>query len=500
MSEEAKTPETISTPKDEKTTAPQEATTEKTPTPEQTTEKEPKKETLISGNDANSSTQKQTENEESKKGSAPKEEEAPAKEDDISHGGLFSVEQNEGQEETLEDLEAQMWRTAWKNKYMSFEQEEEEPDKPFAFAFCQPTSIKINKTPPYVTMKLESGTKLTNSANGISMDYKGHPTFQDALTMVRLGAEKGWKAAKIDPDTSPEFQEQMYLAMCAMGMKVTNFEQLNLPDSIKEEGEKMAEAFKADRQRAESIDKRYADLDAARKKAMPDMTEAKAFEKLDAEKYKEIATKVKDMSPEKEAPTQEQPASDKPKETPTQEQPASDKPKEAPTQEQPMSDKPKEAKTQEQPMSDKPKEAKTQVVAPAEKTETLSQSMQSVMGEMAKAAGVNLESQDSKEAAKAAAKIGKSLKTLPQELQGKFGKLVNDVIENHPDVAKQLIVDLNSLDKQGPARLVKAYSKAKNSIREAEAKGQKTTTHQTEKQKQAMANKIMSGIKKNARD
>jgi len=122
------------------------------------------------------------------------------------------------------------------------------------------------------------------------------------------------------------------------------------------------------------------------------------------------------------------------------------------------------------------------------------------MGEMAKAAGVNLESQDSKEAAKAAAKIGKSLKTLPQELQGKFGKLVNDVIENHPDVAKQLIVDLNSLDKQGPARLVKAYSKAKNSIREAEAKGQKTTTHQTEKQKQAMANKIMSGIKKNARD
>lgn len=383
-------------------------------------------------------------------------------------GSILPAEENTGKEESIEDLNAQMWRLAWKNKFFGFEYDEDKNGK-FPFVQCNPETIKHEAPPPRVTMELKDGAKLTNSSNGINLDYSGDPKPEDFMTMVRLGQEKGWKSARIDPDSPAEFKANMYIAMKAMGMNVSNIKELGFTDKeiakLDKEAEQTAKKYGPTLNKTAEMDANYPALDAARREAQGKKGDQEAFNDITAKDYKDLK---KAVSSQRSAEQIKQPAE--------------------------KEEVPKTVEVQE----NKPKTAVKEDVS-AKKPETLSQSMQKVVSEMAKANGVELGAKDSKETTKAAAKMSRGIKSLPPELQEKFGKVVGNLVENHPDIAKQLVVDLNSNGKQGPARVVKAYSNALNRVREAEAKGQKSTTRQTEQQKQDMTNKIISGIKKNSR-
>lgn len=400
------------------------------------------------------------------------EPEAPQQEEELEQDipSLVGVRKDgaEGPVQTTDDLKQQMWNTAWKNKLLGMENAGEKGEEKLPFTQCRPETIRKTWLPPSVSMTLESGSRIRNTKKGVGLKYDGDkPSFEDCMTAVRLGMEKGWKAAKLEGPE--EYKAQMYLAMRALGMQPVGY--TPSPELLKE-GNEIAAKYESLRNKLNKLDANYPQIDAARREVQPPTRHPENdFYNYGEQEHAQLRERLKHLEEQNtaEANNNNKPEEQRPNQT--QEQPAR-------TQEQP-------AQTQEQGREDG--------AAP------VSQNMQKILSEVAKASNVELSS-DSKEAKTAASKMIKNFKNLSPELQGKFVQMVGNLVENHPDVAKQFVKDLNSDGKQGPARALKAYSNAMNRVKEAEAKGQqKSSVKQTEQQKQDTVNKIMQGIKSNAR-
>lgn len=97
---------------------------------------------------------------------------------------------------------------------------------PYASPFEKINACKPNKHGG-IDMELGNGNRIINNANRIDLAHKytrgekPHPTLEECMSMVRMGQQKGWTAAKLTG--TPEFQKQMYLACRALGMPVKDF-------------------------------------------------------------------------------------------------------------------------------------------------------------------------------------------------------------------------------------------------------------------------------------
>lgn len=168
------------------------------------------------------------------------------------------------------DLLKQVQNVAMLNRYYGFEAEKDSPPRPNPFQ----TITKAEKSPkgvkpPYAAAELASGVKMFNRPNSVDMVYKteimqdgsenSQLSFEDCMTMVRLGQQKGWTAAKL---TGPkEFREQMYLACRALGMPVKDFQPS--PELQKAGDEKEAQ-HEATRNHVKSLDARFPKMEAER--------------------------------------------------------------------------------------------------------------------------------------------------------------------------------------------------------------------------------------------
>ena len=185
----------------------------------------------------------------------------------------------------MDELYDQLMRTAWKNKFMQFEDEEENKEKGLKHRcpFSQIQSMIVQKEGEklsYVAMKLNSGALIENKPNSVNMNYTREvPSFEDCMTMVRVGMEKGWKSAKLNGPE--EYKAQMYLAMRAMGIKAIGYAPT---EALEKKGDELAAQYKKDREHAESMDRRYPALEEAR----GDLN----IEEVDAERYKVIRAKA----------------------------------------------------------------------------------------------------------------------------------------------------------------------------------------------------------------
>ena len=417
---------------------------------------------------------------------------------------LTGVNTNSGENvndnfQPTDDLEQQMWNSAWKNKLLGFDYDEEEHGHPCPYVPIRAETVRYHKSPvEYSTAKLESGSRINNYKDKVGLTYEGEPKFEDCLTAVRMAQEKGWKAAKLDgPD---EYKKQMYLAMRAMGMTPVGY---TPSKEVELEGNKLAREYAKDREEIKAMNEQYPELDAARQKVQSNIKDpVEAYYRYDSTTHKSVREAVPLKTGEKalDDKAQEKAPEEKAKDEKAPEEKAPEA--KAPEAKAPEAKAPEAKAPEAKAPEEKAPEAKVpEAKAPEEKAPEakVSQNMQEVMSEMAKTTGANIDSKDSKEAEKAAIQMGKGFKSMSPELQKKFGKMVDSVVENHPEVAKQLIRDLNSDGKQGPARALKAYGKAMTSIKEAEAKGEKTTTRVSAQQKQDMTQKIIKGLKKNTR-
>lgn len=169
------------------------------------------------------------------------------------------------------DLLKQVQNVAMLNRYYGFEAEKDSPPRPNPFQ----TITKAEKSPkgvkpPYAYAELASGAKMYNRPDSVDMVYKtqimqdgsenSQLSFEDCMTMVRLGQQKGWTAAKL---TGPkEFREQMYLACRAMGMPVKDFQPSPELQKLGDEKEAMHEATRA---HVKNLDARFPQMEAERK-------------------------------------------------------------------------------------------------------------------------------------------------------------------------------------------------------------------------------------------
>ncbi|MBR4126558.1 MAG: hypothetical protein IKR09_03150 [Alphaproteobacteria bacterium] len=392
---------------------------------------------------------------------APKNAQSDEKDVPVFSGGQF-VPQKENQqeaEESLDDLEAQLLRTAWKNKFMAFEDEEANKGKKESqwhfcpFGQCLPQTITRNENPPYVSMELKSGAVVKNASKQVNITFEEDaPSFEDCMTMARIGMEKGWKTAKLEGPE--EYKAQMYLAMRAMGIKAIGY---TPSPELEKQGDELAAKHEPDRIHAEDMDRRYPALDKAR----GDMP----FEKVDAKEYAEIRAKANGNQAE---------------------------------------------------------QVQTAEKEEAGKTSASSE-MKGMAAEMAHETGVdnslfskklkdlNSENEVDSEAAmdkfltkNTFKKMLKGYDKLPdekkEELAGKLEKMVGNLVEKHPQIATKLAYDLSSGNKKngsGPAKMLQAYGAALNSVKEAEAKGHETTKEQTQiKNPKRVQNAILNATRR----
>ncbi|MBR1778708.1 MAG: hypothetical protein IJ752_09045 [Alphaproteobacteria bacterium] len=492
----------------------QEASAQEAPEQETPSQEAPEQETPSQEGPEQETPSQETPEQETPSQEGP-EQETPSQDNEVV-GELEGIEppSNTATPERSGSLKDQLWNTAWKNKFMGYESD------PCPFTQCKPDTIKKHLIPPHYSMELKSGSKLKNYRNKVGLTYEGNtPKFEDCMTAVRLAKEKGWTGAKLKGPE--EYKQQMYLAMRAQGLEPIGY--TPSPELLKE-GDRIAAEYAEARAKAEQMDARYPALNAARQNLQQNYSQKEAFEKLDSATYDLVArtaahadqnqtlNEQQTPAPEQQTPAPEQPtpapeqptpapeqptpAPEQPTPAPEQPTPAPEQPTPAPEQPTPAPEQPTPAPEQPTPAPEQPTPAPEQPTpAPEPEQKKVSQNMREVLSEMSRTTGVNM-AIDGQEAV---TKMSRGFKSLPKDLQDKFGKMVTNMVENHPEVAKQLIRDLNSDGKQGPARVMKAYGKALNSIREAEAKGEKTTTRLTDKQKQDMTNKIISGLKKNTR-
>ncbi len=175
-------------------------------------------------------------------------------------------------QENLDDLLAQMQNTAFKNRYTLLEDTEIERPTPFKPLKWNTLEISEDEKNPYVKMELENGTRLYNRPNQVDIHYdtivtadgqkKPQLTFEDCMSAVRLGMEKGWTSATLEGPK--EYQEQMYLAMRAMGMRVVGY----TPSAeLEKKGDELAKMHAPDRKHAADLDRRFDKIEARRKEA-----------------------------------------------------------------------------------------------------------------------------------------------------------------------------------------------------------------------------------------
>ncbi|MBO4521492.1 MAG: hypothetical protein J5787_09850 [Alphaproteobacteria bacterium] len=209
-------------------------------------------------------------------------------------------------EEHTGGLKDEMWRLAWKTKYMSFEHEVENPEEEFLFARCKAETMKsYQSVPPSFKMDLETkGSSIINSPKGINLTHEGKADMKDTMTVVRLAKEKGWKTVKIDPKASPSFKRNMYISLLAQGLDVANPGELGFTSEILKELQEKAEKLKPtkDIARTESMDKRFEGLDEARREVLPGKQPKKAFVKVDDKLYQQIQEKAEENAEKAKAP------------------------------------------------------------------------------------------------------------------------------------------------------------------------------------------------------
>ena len=126
-------------------------------------------------------------------------------------GRFKEVEEVEEVNTDTQQPDLALSRISWMALFMNAENKSDD------FALIPPDQIHGN------TAVLQSGSKLTSNGGEIGLSHgKGAMKPEDAMTMVLLGKEQGWTSAEIDPETSPEFQAEMLIAMKRAGMKITN--------------------------------------------------------------------------------------------------------------------------------------------------------------------------------------------------------------------------------------------------------------------------------------
>lgn len=220
------------------------------------------------------------------------------------------------------DLLKQLKNVAMLNRYYGFEAEKDTPPRKSPFqAVTKAAKSPAGVKPPYASAELSSGAKLFNRPNSVDMIYKTRLTqdgeektqlsFEDCMTMVRLGQQKGWTAAKL---TGPrEFQEQMYLACRAMGMPVKDFQP---SPELQELGDKKEKEHQATREHVKSLDARFPQMEAeraAKKLSYNDVD----YEFMDQLKEKGLglpkAERKKDEKDNEKAPKKESEKEEKPK-------------------------------------------------------------------------------------------------------------------------------------------------------------------------------------------
>ena len=391
---------------------------------------------------------------------APENAQSDEKDVPVFSGGQF-VPQKENQqesEETLDDLEAQLLRTAWKNKFMAFEDEEANEGKAkdqwhyCPFGQCLPDTIKKNKNPPYVSMKLKSGATVTNASKQVNMDYKGSPSFEDCMTMARIGMEKGWKTAKLEG--SEEYKAKMYLAMRVMGIKAIGY---TPSPELEKQGDELAAKHEQDRTHAEDMDQRYPALDKARGDI--------PFEKVDAKKYAEIRAKANENQAESL----------------------------------------QKAGKEEAGKTSVSSQMKGMASEMAHETGADNSLFSKKLNDLNSENEADAEAAMNKFLTKGTfKKILNGYDKLPdekkEELAGKFEKMVGNLVEKHPQIATKLAYDLSNSNKNngsGPAKMVQAYGAALNSVKEAEAKGREATKEQTQiKNPQRVQSSILNATRR----
>ena len=178
--------------------------------------------------------------------------------------GSFRGENNE----TEDDLLKQMMNTAFKNRYMMLEDVENDSSHLCPFRQFKTSTLEDRRDSknPYVKMELETGARVYNRPGQIDVHYDTkegddlHISFEDALALVRLGQEKGWTSANLEGPK--EYKEQMYLAMCALGMKVHG--DFIPSKDLQKKAEEMRQKYSPDAQHAASIDQRFKGIEKIR--------------------------------------------------------------------------------------------------------------------------------------------------------------------------------------------------------------------------------------------
>ncbi len=169
-----------------------------------------------------------------------------------------------------EQLLAEMETVAAKINYHRNEQDE---FCPYSQIKCASLIEATDKKNPFVQATLSpSGSTLINMPDKINLKFdtkinrKGEKntqlTLEDCMAMVRMGMEKGWTSATLSGP--PEFKAQMYLAMRAMGMEPVGY--TPSPD-LEKQGDAMFKSNAQNREHNASIDRRFPEMEAARKAA-----------------------------------------------------------------------------------------------------------------------------------------------------------------------------------------------------------------------------------------
>ncbi|MBO4521490.1 MAG: hypothetical protein J5787_09840 [Alphaproteobacteria bacterium] len=201
---------------------------------------------------------------------------------------------------------------AWKTKFLDYEYKDahtNDPNAKTSFAKCNLGSIKeVSASPQVVSMELSTEATLVNSANRINIQIKKdkQTTLEDTMTMVRLGLEKGWRDAKIDPAASLDFKRNMYIAMLAQGLEIKNQDaieaDLQQAGISIEELKAKAEELKpqTDKDKIKEVNTAYEKLPAETR------SDVAAYDGYNAEQYKALKAGKEEVEIEVEEKTTEQ--------------------------------------------------------------------------------------------------------------------------------------------------------------------------------------------------
>lgn len=128
------------------------------------------------------------------------------------------IENNTPQDLLKEAEDMKAWVSAYNNESKSAEPPYENP-------YANIVGVKrIGDRPDSpVHMQLETGSTIVNSSKSLHLSHTdGGPSFEECMTMVRMGQKKGWTVAKLSG--SEEFKAKMFLACRALNMPVKDYQ------------------------------------------------------------------------------------------------------------------------------------------------------------------------------------------------------------------------------------------------------------------------------------